>query len=377
MPALSRRSANDAGPTAPASTGTSTGPAELGSNAERAGELASEEGGVQPTWFDEVMGLVSSTTDNVFAEEGAEQEAPKAVVVEATEEESSKGAYDTVADTATYAPKGKLKKSHDAHTKRLADGIELSLGMREQDLETFVTHYNKHKARYDSVSAQTNVPSKLIAALHWRESTGSFKKYLHQGDPIGKKSKNVPKGILFYDWETAAVDALTNQGKKGNQKNIGLTAETTDTAAIATYAEAYNGLGYMNKGRPSPYVYAGTGEYESGKYVRDGKFDKNHVDQQLGVLPMVGALGGLDTPMTAATAESEWAKVLSGTKLLRKGSSGLAVEALQEKLVAAGFETGVDGDFGSGTAKTVKEWQVSQNLTPDGVIGKNSAAKLG
>lgn len=49
-------------------------------------------------------------------------------------------------------------------------------------------------------------------------------------------------------------------------------------------------MGYANKGLPSPYVWAGTSNYEKGKYVADGKFDPNYVDQQLGVAVMLRTL---------------------------------------------------------------------------------------
>ncbi|MCO4747239.1 MAG: peptidoglycan-binding protein [Proteobacteria bacterium] len=351
----------------------SQGLADFGSNVERTDEV--EKQSVQPTWFEEVMSLVSKTTDDVYAEAG--QEAAEAVNAEVEQPGAAEAqpAWATEEDDATYAPKGKMGRVHAKHTERLADGIELDLGMREKDLEIFVAHYAKHRARYEGVSAKTNIPAKLIAALHWRESTGNFNTYLHQGDPIGKPSRNVPRGVLFYDWETAAIDALS--AKSGIRDNVGMTAETTDTAAIASFSEAYNGLGYHNKGRPSPYVYAGTAEYQSGKYVRDGVYSSRAVDQQLGVLPMVGALGGLETPITEADRETEWAKVLAGSTLLRKGSRGLAVEALQERLGKAGFDTAIDGSFGPATRRMVMEWQRSEGLVVDGVVGKNTSAVLG
>lgn len=47
--------------------------------------------------------------------------------------------------------------------------------------------------------------------------------------------------------------------------------------------KAFNGLGYQRAGTISPYLLAGTDLYSSGKYVRDGVFDKNAIDKQLGV----------------------------------------------------------------------------------------------
>jgi putative chitinase len=57
--------------------------------------------------------------------------------------------------------------------------------------------------------------------------------------------------------------------------------------------------------------------------------------------------------------------------LLKVGSKGEDVKKLQEKL-----GTGADGSFGPGTEKLVKEWQSKNGLTPDGIIGDASWAKL-
>jgi hypothetical protein len=96
--------------------------------------------------------------------------------------------------------------------------------------------------------------------------------------PWNKRSVRVPKGRgPFKSWEEAAIDALTNCGPyaaRNKDWSIG--------NALALL-EKYNGLGYYNKGIPSPYIWAGTNQYTKGKYIADGKFDPNHVDQQLGV----------------------------------------------------------------------------------------------
>lgn len=57
--------------------------------------------------------------------------------------------------------------------------------------------------------------------------------------------------------------------------------------------------------------------------------------------------------------------------LLKVGSNGEDVKKLQEKLGA-----NIDGDFGPGTEKKVKEWQTSNGLTADGVVGDETWLKL-
>ena len=46
--------------------------------------------------------------------------------------------------------------------------------------------------------------------------------------------------------------------------------------------ERYNGLGYRNRGLPSPYLWSLSGHYERGKFVADGKFDSEAESKQCG-----------------------------------------------------------------------------------------------
>lgn len=138
-----------------------------------------------------------------------------------------------------------------------------------------------NRARYEAVQAKTGVPWDVVGVIHYRESTNDFRGVLHNGQKIigtGKKTTLVPKGRgPFSSWEDAAVDALMNcHPHLGKNKDWSI-GNTLDLL------ERYNGLGYRNKGLPSPYLWAGTDQYKSGKYVADGKYDPNHTDMQLGV----------------------------------------------------------------------------------------------
>ena len=61
-----------------------------------------------------------------------------------------------------------------------------------------------------------------------------------------------------------------------------------------TELEQYNGLGYASRGVPSPYLWAGTNQYKSGKYVRDGVYDPHAVDSQPGCAGLLLAMMELD-----------------------------------------------------------------------------------
>jgi len=121
------------------------------------------------------------------------------------------------------------------------------------------------KARYLAVSAKTGVPWAFIAVAHERECSQDWAGSLAQGDPWNRVSIHVPAARgPFASWEDAAVDALVNCAPYA--------ARNRDWSIGGTLAmlEQYNGLGYAARGRPSPYIWSGTDQYVSGKYVRDG-----------------------------------------------------------------------------------------------------------
>lgn len=62
--------------------------------------------------------------------------------------------------------------------------------------------------------------------------------------------------------------------------------------------------------------------------------------------------------------------------VLRQGSAGSDVSAVQHLLTARGYGTTVDGSFGPGTKSKVVAFQSSRGLAADGVVGANTWSKL-
>ncbi|WP_270619869.1 C40 family peptidase [Paenibacillus macerans] len=169
-------------------------------------------------------------------------------------------------------------------------------------LKKFQQHYSKYKQRYVSVSQKTGVPPELIAAIHWREGSGDFSKYLHNGDPLGKKTVNVPKGIFFTEWEDAAIHALNL--KKYVRDTVGIDGSSKDIAKMMTFAEYYNGLGYINHKVNSVYVFSGTNIPLEGKYYKDRVFTYGPVvDKNPGVAIML--LSILEVPSQTGAPSSQ------------------------------------------------------------------------
>ncbi|PAY08295.1 hypothetical protein CK489_15455 [Bradyrhizobium sp. UFLA03-84] len=145
------------------------------------------------------------------------------------------------------------------------------------------------KARYQAVSARTGVPWAFIAVAHERESSQNWAGSLAQGDPYDKVSTHVPAGRgPFASWEEAAVDALVNCAPRAARN------KDWSIGGTLTMLEQYNGLGYAGKDKPSPYIWSGTDQYVAGKYVRDGVYDPNAVDKQLGCAGLLLAMMALD-----------------------------------------------------------------------------------
>lgn len=145
------------------------------------------------------------------------------------------------------------------------------------------------KAQYQAVAAATGVPWPVIAVIHEREGSQDWTRSLAQGDPWNKISVHVPIGRgPFRSWREAAIDALMNCSPylaRHHDWSIG---------GLLTALEAYNGLGYAARDLPSPYLWSGTDQYRSGKFVRDGVYSAVVVDQQLGCVGLLMAMMALD-----------------------------------------------------------------------------------
>ncbi|MGY3234822.1 lysozyme family protein [Bradyrhizobium sp. USDA 4448] len=164
----------------------------------------------------------------------------------------------------------------------------------------------KSKQRYQGVERQTGVPWAVIAVIHERESSQQWNASLAQGDPWNRVSIHVPAGRGPFDsWEAAAIDALVECPPfLARHKDWSI-------AGALTALEAYNGIGYAARAVPSPYLWSGTDQYRAGKYVRDGVYDPDKVDPQVGCAALLMALAELDPGISFA-----------GMKIARTSTTG-------------------------------------------------------
>jgi lysozyme family protein len=162
------------------------------------------------------------------------------------------------------------------------------------------------KARYVGVQTRLRVrdlfvPWWFIAVVSEREYGGPprWDRQLGQGDPLHEVSTHDPAGrgpfLDHFDdtpgndaWTRCALDALIDCAPHA--------ARWGDWSAggALTILEEYNGLGYAARGVPSAYVWSGTDQYVSGKYVADHVYRASAIDVQEGCAPIIARMMVID-----------------------------------------------------------------------------------
>jgi lysozyme family protein len=170
-----------------------------------------------------------------------------------------------------------------------------------------------NKDRYMEVENAIGVPWQFVGVVHSLECGLSFAGHLHNGDPLTKRTRLVPKGYPKhkpsgpngYTWLESAIDAL-------KLKDLDKLNDWSDSR-VAFELERYNGWGYRSKGKPnSPYLWSGSNHYTRGKYIRDHVYDSNAVSQQIGAMLIYLRVKELDQVKTP-TLQKEEVKVLKKT----------------------------------------------------------------
>lgn len=154
------------------------------------------------------------------------------------------------------------------------------------------------RRRYEAVQRATGVPWPIIGLIHDMEASFSWDKQILNGERFTRRTRLVPSGHgPWTSWHASSVYAM-------RLKNW---HEITDwgIGRIGELLERYNGLGYANRNKNSPYLWSfsnhGVGV---GKYTSDGVYDPHAVSRQAGAMLTLRRLGemGLWAPRPAASA---------------------------------------------------------------------------
>lgn len=248
----------------------------------------------------------------------------------------------------------------------------VKIGKNINVLDTYYVHpIIKNKERYKVVEAETGVPWWFIACIHARESSLSFSRHLHNGDPLSSRTRNVPAGRplnppkngFSYSWEESAIDAL---------KYMKLHTKKFDSLGYVLFElERYNGFGYRNRGINSPYLWSFTQQYEKGKYIADGKFSYSAVDAQPGVAAIMRRLfdnGVKFLDSTSPSHTSYWAEVYNDGEVYLWGEpDGVLVRFWKTERKTTSIIKALEAckEFGAGTVAFAPHDKVRPNVAAD------------
>lgn len=107
---------------------------------------------------------------------------------------------------------------------------------------------------------------------------------------------------------------------------------------------------------------------------------KNHPEERLTEDGIFGpnTESALNRSPAMGFAKAPWDEKPRTLRLSRPMMEGSDVRKLQQKLKDAGFAISVvDGVFGPGTDKAVKEFQQKNNLVADGIVGPKTRELIG
>jgi lysozyme family protein len=150
---------------------------------------------------------------------------------------------------------------------------------KQPQLNEAIARITKNKDVYSSAVEGTNIPWYAVGIIDEMECGCSEYYHIHNGDPLTGRTYNAPanrpeggkppfsKLESIQDWIHL---------KKWN------TWQVWDINSLLFRFEANNGFGYRKYRVNTPYLWAGSNLYTSGKFIVDGQFSKAAVSKQIG-----------------------------------------------------------------------------------------------
>ena len=233
---------------------------------------------------------------------------------------------------STFFITGKAAEDHPSLIKAIANaGMEI--GNHSYSHPDFTT------ISYSSMQSQLSTTDSILVNLTGRSTKPYFR------PPYGAYNSTVLQAV----------------GDAGYTKTIYWTIDTIDWDGRSAY-DVYTKV--LNNATPGAIVLMHAGSGSNTKYA---------------LQTMIDGLRSMGYSFATVSG------ILSGTSsggsstypVLRQGSTGSAVQQLQQALVSKGYSLSVDGNFGPMTKSAVMSFQSSVGITADGSVGPVTWGKLG
>lgn len=229
------------------------------------------------------------------------------------------------------------------------------------------------QSNYQSVMVRTGVPIVWLGTVHERESGADFTTYLGNGQPLNKVTTEVPahRGP-WRDWIAGAEDAL-------HLDRVDRVIDWCVERALYE-GESWNGFGPRDHNVNTGYLWAGTNHYTKGKYVRDGKWDPDFVDPQIGLAPVMKlmmdrislelpvAVRPIGTPVNPTPAPIGIGGAAPHDMVWVQHALNM-LHIPEEPLIE-------DGNYGRLTRRSVVAFQEVHGLADDGLVGPKTMTAL-
>ena len=205
---------------------------------------------------------------------------------------------------------------------------------------------------------------------------------LHHAEASHCTAADIHRWHLNNGWAGAGYHFLVRKDgsiyKLRPENKVGSHAKGANSNSIGICFEG----AYMTETMPDEQKEAGK---ELVAYLKE-KYGISKVQRHSDVYPT--SCPGTNFPFDEIAGASGKDKDNSGNKnnsnnnsstLLKVGSRGAAVQDVQKKLVALGYNvgsTGADGIFGNATKNAVVKFQGSVRISKDGIVGSQTLAKL-
>lgn len=169
-----------------------------------------------------------------------------------------------------------------------------------------------------------------------------------------------PGDIVFYDWQDNGVG-----DNKGESDHVGIVVSVGTKNLKIIEGNISNKVGYRTIDK-------------NGKFIRGfavPKFDEAKPEVKPATKTETEVKPASKTETKTETKGNNMIEV----PVLRKGSKGESVRALQHLLIGNGISCGwrgADGDFGAMTEAAVRTYQGKKGLAKDGIVGKATWTKL-
>jgi N-acetylmuramoyl-L-alanine amidase len=195
---------------------------------------------------------------------------------------------------------------------------------------------------------------------------------------VNSAYRTLAQQMLLYNWYHGR-SAVALPGESNHQG--GLAIDIEDPQGWLPYLERH-GWRWLGDFDPPHFDYVGGGTKEirsTAILAFQQLWNKNYTDKTIDEDSGFGdqTEGALQQSPVSGFAKAPWDDKPRVLRLSRPRMEGSDVLKLQEKLKTAGFTVDLDGVFGPGMDKVVREFQTQKQLIADGLVGAKTFATLG